>query len=214
MPTHCICEHCGEGYIKPVKYGSRPSRFCSRRCSTRHTARRAPVEQRFWPKVRKSAGCWEWTATKNAAGYGKLARTEGGMEYAHRIAWEMATGDRLTSADRVGHTCDNTSCIRNDDEGFYEVDGVMLRRLGHLFKCTQASNMADAALKGRTRREFAHFNARLSDDDVRAMRARHEAENVTSTELANDYGVSAGYVRTILNGQRRVRSASGLPRLH
>lgn len=67
------------------------------------------VEERFWPKVRKSDGCWEWTALKNPSGYGVLARRDG-SRLAHRISFELAYGKVPAGLD-VDHICRNTGCV-------------------------------------------------------------------------------------------------------
>lgn len=69
------------------------------------------TEQRFWSKV--SIGgpedCWVWQATKSR-GYGQL-RIDGKMVYAHRFAYELATGEPLGPGVQVDHRCHNTACV-------------------------------------------------------------------------------------------------------
>lgn len=91
-----------------------------------------PLAERFWPKVRKSDGCWEWTAAKNACGYGVVACRPGRPRLAHRVAWGLVYGEVDTSA-CVLHRCDNPSCVRPD----------------HLFLGTQLDNVADMNAKKR-----------------------------------------------------------------
>lgn len=73
---------------------------------------RATVLARFWSKVRKTEGCWEWTASKNAKGYGlftapgdKRARTQ-----AHRLAWMLTRGP-IDDGLVLDHLCRNPSCV-------------------------------------------------------------------------------------------------------
>lgn len=68
------------------------------------------VSERFWPKVRKSEGCWEWSARKNAQGYGVLGRRDGGTRLAHRISYELAYGECPRHLD-VDHICCNPGCV-------------------------------------------------------------------------------------------------------
>lgn len=49
------------------------------------------LEQRFWQKVRKTGGCWEWGAAANSHGYGHIS-VDGRMRPAHRVAWELTNG--------------------------------------------------------------------------------------------------------------------------
>lgn len=34
------------------------------------------IEERFWDKVNKTDSCWDWTASVDRFGYGKLTITE------------------------------------------------------------------------------------------------------------------------------------------
>lgn len=90
-------------------------------------SRRAPIADRFWAKVEKTEGCWEWTGSKSRKGYGQF--NEG---RAHRVSWEMHNGP-IPEGMFVCHHCDNPPCVRPD----------------HLFIGDNAANMRDAFAKGR-----------------------------------------------------------------
>lgn len=51
---------------------------------------RATIEERFWEKVQKSDGCWEWTGGRDSRGYGAFKAIR--MEKAHRYSWELQFG--------------------------------------------------------------------------------------------------------------------------
>lgn len=99
---------------------------------------RKPMLDRFWAKVRKSDGCWEWTASRGIRGYGqfRLPRTRQ-MSGAHRVAYELSVGP-IPEGMFVCHHCDNPSCVRPD----------------HLFVGTNSQNILDAVRKGRHRTVF------------------------------------------------------------
>jgi hypothetical protein len=93
------------------------------------------IEQRFWAKVRKRDGCWEWTGAKNADGYGMIGVNGVGHKRhapAHRVSWELHYG-HIPTGMWVLHHCDNPPCIRPD----------------HLFIGDRSANMKDCAAKGR-----------------------------------------------------------------
>lgn len=144
-----------------------------------HWKLRTP-EQFFWPHVQKTDTCWEWAASKTGSGYGALMRARKAIS-AHRFAFEMRYGPIPDDMD-VLHTCDNPPCCRNDDEGTYEVNGILLLRFGHLFLGSSETNMHDKIRKGRqnidairtntpTRRGQDHPLAKLTWEQVRSIRA-------------------------------------------
>ena len=94
------------------------------------------LEERFWEKVKKGPGCWEWTGGKDSKGYGSFMLCVEGFSWhvsAHRVSWKLTTG-YLPIGKSILHRCDNPSCVRPD----------------HLWAGTQMDNMRDAVNKGRT----------------------------------------------------------------
>ena len=73
-----------------------------------------PPVDRFWPKVRKSEGCWLWTGGTNGLGYGILFRGNRKAHpyffYAHRFSWELLHGP-ITEGMQLDHLCRNPSCV-------------------------------------------------------------------------------------------------------
>lgn len=72
-----------------------------------------PIADRFWAKVDKGPGCWEWTAGKNAKGYGRMSvyRNEKyNAMLAHRIGYEISVGP-IPEGLGLDHTCHNPGCV-------------------------------------------------------------------------------------------------------
>ncbi len=152
------CDHCGN----PTRLRSdRVVRFCSRACASRWQYRdHVPLSlpDRFWAKVAKSGSCWTTTGGHHAFGYGMIMvpAINGGQvsTTTQRVSWFIATGHWPTRWEYICHDCpdgDNPSCVRNDTEGVYIIDGVAYERRGHLWLGSPKANMRDKILKGRQR---------------------------------------------------------------
>lgn len=69
----------------------------------------SPPEDRFWPKVEKTDGCWNWTASCQAGGYGKFLY-DGRVQPAHRAAYLMLVGP-IPPGYQIDHLCRNRKCV-------------------------------------------------------------------------------------------------------
>jgi hypothetical protein len=65
---------------------------------------------RFWAKVQKGDGCWEWLGNKTAAGYGQIVQ-ERKRVYAHRFSYVIEHGE-IDSSLVIDHLCKNPGCVR------------------------------------------------------------------------------------------------------
>ena len=69
-----------------------------------------PMFKRFWPKVEKTATCWNWTASRMTSGYGQLRNRHGGVIGAHRVSYELFIGP-IPENMQVDHICHNRICV-------------------------------------------------------------------------------------------------------
>jgi len=190
------CLFCGTSFsprLNEVKKGQ--GRFCSPSCYYQHTKDQYVV--RFWSKVQKSDGCWEWTGTLHGNGYGQATRF-GRHVYPHRLSYELHYG-AIPDQMMVCHACDNRLCVRPD----------------HLFLGSHNDNMVDMARKRRAGRHSSPASygknvrppikrgenangVKLTEADVRAIRQR-AGNGVMFKAIANEFGVTPENVSQIVH---------------
>lgn len=125
--------------------------------------------------------CWRWIGYVAPNGYGWL--NVGALKIpAHRFALQRA-GRPVPKGMDACHTCDVRACVNPR----------------HLYAGTRAQNMADCTSRRRHNKPSGerHWRTRLSDDDVRAMRAARAA-GATTVELGRRFGVNTGTVSRIV----------------
>jgi hypothetical protein len=174
-----FCPMCGKE--SPNHRPSKPRTYCSRACYWQ-SLRSATVAERFWSKVDTSGECWLWTGAINPTGYGALGR--GVNSGAHRVSWQLHYGE-IPPGMEVCHRCDVRSCVRPD----------------HLFLGPHADNAADMVRKGRQAQGERAARAKLTCEQVKAIRARWASGHVSQPELASEYGVSRIAIQQILYGK-------------
>jgi len=114
---------------------------------------RERFEGKFIPEP--NSGCYLWESTIEGDGYGQI-RKNNRYTMAHRVSWELHNG-AIPEGLCVLHRCDTPSCVNPD----------------HLFLGTPTDNARDRDEKGRgnPRKGEDHGSAKLTEEDVRAMRA-------------------------------------------
>lgn len=124
-----------------------------------------------------NSGCLLWLGSYLDNGYGQMRA--GNTNTAHRVAWETANGP-IPDGLHVLHKCDVRGCIN----------------VAHLKLGTRQDNMDDMVAKGRQQRGTKHALAKLSPEQVRAIRSDPRSSRL----VALDHGISAGNVRSVRTG--------------
>ena len=133
--------------------------------------------KRFMDKVLISDGCWEWTASRDHNGYGKLNIGNRRHEKASRIAYRLFCG-RIPIGKMALHHCDNPGCVNPS----------------HLYLGTQKENAHDRNVRGRTSVGSKHPGAILSESDVVALRATRDKTDLSFKVIGRYFGVSGEQV--------------------
>jgi hypothetical protein len=151
----------------------------------------ATYQHRFWANVEKTDTCWIWRGTvQHGYGYGIFfrARPTGPRRHmqAHRLSYEFTTGHLPSTKEHVCHHCDNPLCVNP----------------AHLFIGSHQDNMNDCKRKHRSAWGERSGRAKLSTDDVIAIRQRAESSRNWDTyrELASQHGVTATHIYAIVKG--------------
>lgn len=115
--------------------------------------------------------CWEWTASRNSGGYGKIRMPDRSTKIVPRIVWSLENGP-IPEGGVICHHCDNPPCCNPR----------------HLYCGTYASNMADRSHRGRVNAVVGpkHGLAKLTEEQAREI-LRSSARGV---DLARAFGVS------------------------
>lgn len=115
---------CGKHYKAQRRYGNAET-----------TQRpRGSLSERFWAKVDKQDGCWEWMGAKAGTGYGSIQAGGRGSKslLAHRVSYSLSSG-AIPEGLYILHSCDNRSCVNP----------------AHLRAGTNQENIQEAYDKGR-----------------------------------------------------------------
>jgi hypothetical protein len=140
-----------------------------------------PLRERFEENYipEPMSGCWLWIGHLSS-GYGQLTNKHWkDLIGAHRASWLLHKGE-IPDGLVVCHKCDTRSCVNPD----------------HLFLGTCKDNMVDAASKGRMARGSRNGSSKLSEPDIRAIRASGESIR----GLARKFNVSQRTIQFIVRG--------------
>jgi hypothetical protein len=139
----------------------------------------------FWSKVDRGSGeqsCWPWQGSLATGGYGRFS-FQGKARRAHQVAYFLTHG--RWPEPLCCHRCDNRACCNP----------------AHLFQGTSSDNNRDMCAKGRNVRPIGerHGCAKLTEQDVRDIRANYALCRVTQGTLAARFGVRPCTISEIIN---------------
>ena len=146
---------------------------------------------RFLEKVQCNGrnSCWIWQGSYFSNGYGlfKIRYNNRAYNYpAHRISYHLFTGANVDNI-QVLHQCDVRACINPY----------------HLFLGTQKDNIQDMIAKGRRvlnpRKGSDNTFAKLTDDDVIAIREYYDNGIYNKTQMARLMGMSYSTIGRVCN---------------
>lgn len=132
---------------------------------------------RFWNKVNKTDGCWNWTASLDKDGYGKFYH-EGKYLRAHRMSWMLSL--KKIPSKWILHKCDNRRCVNPE----------------HLYEGTPKENTRDSIKAGT----FMIGLPKLTDEEK--MIIKTEKNRYTFRQLAEKYNVSVGAIQKAIQYAR------------
>jgi hypothetical protein len=123
-----------------------------------------------------NSGCWLWTGETGRGGYGRFW-----SNYERRWAHHVALKCDVPDGHIVIHSCDTPCCVNPD----------------HLRIGTHKDNQADAIKRGRHTWGKRHGAAKLTEDQVREIRA----SSGNQVEAAKKYGVTQALISAIRAGK-------------
>jgi hypothetical protein len=146
---------------------------------------RKDIRDRFEARIspEPTSGCWLWTASCFATGYGQIASERGQQpHYAHRLAYELYCGP--VGEKHVLHHCDVRECCNP----------------AHLYLGSDKENARDRSVRGRARgpqvKGNDHWSSRLTEAAVRDILRKR----MKQTDYAAMYGVTKWAISSV---QRR-----------
>ena len=130
-------------------------------------------------------GCMEFNGYRNDSDYG-IVRRRGQKFLAHRWSWIEEHGE-IPDGMCVCHHCDNPPYINPD----------------HLFLGTPNDNIADRHAKGRSAsaRGTDNPNARITEDEVAAIRRLHADREANQYQIAAQFGLAQTTVSSIVRNK-------------
>ena len=152
-------------------------------------------QDRFWNRVFKTESCWEWMGHTNLKKQGQI-RVGDKTRSVHRLSWEIHCG-AIPEGLHVLHKCDVPWCVNPE----------------HLYVGTNLQNIQDKVERSRCRKQCGSINggSKLSDGQVKIIRAAYNSGEANQMVLSARFGVSQGQISKILSRKRWDSSVASGP---
>lgn len=143
----------------------------------------AQLPERFWTKIKTEVGgCWEWTSSRSAKGYGTFF-LDGRARFAHRLMYQFYYKQDVSRDAMILHSCDRPWCVNPR----------------HLSVGNQTENMRQRNERKRQAhlRGEQHGMHRLTWEQVCEIRQA----SGSSAKVAEAFGVCKSTVKNIRSGK-------------
>jgi len=155
-----------------------------------HSAERA-LNKKFWGRVdvKEPEECWNWTGYVGKNGYG-MVRFEGERFTAHRLAYMLDKGRKISRNFLVLQTCENKKCCNPS----------------HFKTSTRKKQLMEMAEKGTVRgyaqRGRDNHSAKLMNEQVMEIRRLFATGAYSKTKLGRMFSISDDEVKNLVNHRR------------
>jgi hypothetical protein len=140
-------------------------------------------QQRFWAKVDKGPGCWEWTGSRRPSGHGQFVGDHRKAISASTYSLMLHLGYPPPEGTETCHRCDNPPCVNPR----------------HLYYGTRQNNIDDAWARGRMPVGSERYAAKLNEEQVVLIREAY-ALGADASALAEQFGIAVVTLRHIVLG--------------